>query len=446
MSEDPRGTRAGSQGRGRHGSPASPSARAELEITLEEAFHGSERQLTVERPERCPQCNGDGQHYVWVCDQCRGDGYRTREIRLTLEIPAGIRDGQTVKLTDESISDDALGETVLIDVSVADHDTFEREGDDIRYELELSPEQAATGETVTVPTLDGDVSVAVPARTEHGAVFRLEGKGMPRLRERGRGDQYVHVSLEDSADDHTATSSDLADDVFVGSAGENQPASQGRRAETADSSVSTSETTTTASEAPMTGSVDHESPTVDGRTETGAGAENGETADTAVDSTESSAEGTPTESSAEGTHTESERIEQLESALTRTRAEFKNYKKRSRKHQQQLEQRATEDLVTRLLDVRDNLNRALEEDSDDVEGLREGVELTLRQFDRILEDEQVTILEPAVGTTVDHQRHEVVNTVSSDEPAGTILEVFSPGYEMADTVLQPAQVVVSEGS
>ncbi|EFW92600.1 GrpE protein [Haladaptatus paucihalophilus DX253] len=141
-----------------------------------------------------------------------------------------------------------------------------------------------------------------------------------------------------------------------------------------------------------------------------------------------------------------EEVDDLEARLRRNRADFKNYKKRAKKRQKQLEKRATEDLIERLIDVRDNLRRAVEDEHEDVESLREGVELTLRELDRVFEDENVSQIHPESGEEVDPQRHEVMLRVESDHPEDTIADVYQPGYEMADKVLQAAQVTVSDGS
>jgi molecular chaperone GrpE len=141
-----------------------------------------------------------------------------------------------------------------------------------------------------------------------------------------------------------------------------------------------------------------------------------------------------------------ERIEELESRLKRTQADFQNYKKRAEKRRERMEERATEGLVERLLDVRENLKRALEEESDDVEALRDGVKMTLSEFDRVLDAEGVQEIEPDAGEEVDPQRHEVMMRVESDRPEGAIDEVYASGYEMGEKVLRPAQVTVSEGS
>ncbi|WP_435345301.1 nucleotide exchange factor GrpE [Haloarchaeobius sp. HRN-SO-5] len=140
---------------------------------------------------------------------------------------------------------------------------------------------------------------------------------------------------------------------------------------------------------------------------------------------------------------ESER-DDLKQRLVQKQADFKNYKERAKKKQDQIRDRATEDLVERLLPVRDNLNRALEQ-GEDAE-IREGVEATLRDFDRVLEDENVEEVAPKPGDDVDPQRHEVMVRVDSDRPEGDIVDVYRPGYEMAGKVIQTAQVTVSNGA
>jgi molecular chaperone GrpE len=133
----------------------------------------------------------------------------------------------------------------------------------------------------------------------------------------------------------------------------------------------------------------------------------------------------------------------LEERLKRKQAEFQNYKKRQKKQREKERARATEALVEDLLEVRDNLKRALEQG----EGadIRDGVEATFRQLDEILDGEGVDPVEPDPGTPTDPARHEVLLGVESEQPEGTVAEVHRPGYEMADKVLRPAQVTVSEG-
>ncbi|QLH84440.1 nucleotide exchange factor GrpE [Halosimplex pelagicum] len=139
-----------------------------------------------------------------------------------------------------------------------------------------------------------------------------------------------------------------------------------------------------------------------------------------------------------------EEVDELTEKLKRKQAEFQNFKKRMEKRREEETQRATEDLVTRLLDVRDNLKRALEQDED--ADIRGGVESTLRSFDDVLDGENVDVVEPEPGEDVDPHRHEVLVRVDSDQPEGAIAEVHRPGYVMAGKVIREAQVTVSDGS
>lgn len=138
-------------------------------------------------------------------------------------------------------------------------------------------------------------------------------------------------------------------------------------------------------------------------------------------------------------------VADLTERLQAKQAEFKNYKQRAKRKQEDVRERATEDLVERLLDVRDNLGRALDQDGDG-EGIREGVELTRKEFDRVLESEGVSEIRPEAGDDVDATRHEVMMRVDSDRPEGTVEDVYRPGYEMGGKVLRTAQVTVSDGS
>jgi molecular chaperone GrpE len=137
-------------------------------------------------------------------------------------------------------------------------------------------------------------------------------------------------------------------------------------------------------------------------------------------------------------------VEDLTERLQTKQADFQNYKQRAKRKQDEIRERATEDLVERLLDVRDNLDRALEQDGDG-DDIREGVELTKKEFDRVLESEGVTEIRPESGDDVDANRHEVMMQVESDQPEGTVVDVYRPGYEMAEKVLRTAQVTVSDG-
>ena len=136
-----------------------------------------------------------------------------------------------------------------------------------------------------------------------------------------------------------------------------------------------------------------------------------------------------------------EEVDELTNKLARSRADFQNYKKRSKKQQEKIKQRATADLVSQFTKVRENLVRALDQDED--ADIRPGVESTLEEFDSILDSEGVEIISPDLGGEVDPTRHEVMMRVDSDQPADTIADVYQEGYALDDQVLQAAQVTVS---
>ena len=211
-----------------------------LTIDLEEAFHGATKEVTLTRPtecdtcdgaghppdadvETCPQCNGrgqvqqvqqtplgrvqqtstcprcegEGELYSEDCADCGGDGVVREEATLSVEIPAGIRSGQSLRMEREGAPGENGGPKgdLLIEVDVDVGDRFERDGDDLRVNEAISFPQAVFGDTVEVETVDGTVEMDVPAGTQSGETFRLQGKGMPRLRRRGRGDLYVQVAV-----------------------------------------------------------------------------------------------------------------------------------------------------------------------------------------------------------------------------------------------------------
>ena len=125
-----------------------------------------------------------------------------REATLSVDVPAGIRTGQTLRMDAEGAPGEHGGPNgdLLIDVEVRDHPEFERDGDDLFHQHPISFPQAVFGTTVEVPTLDGTVEMDVPAGTQSGETFRLKRKGMPKLKERGRrrqryGDLYVQTQV-----------------------------------------------------------------------------------------------------------------------------------------------------------------------------------------------------------------------------------------------------------
>jgi molecular chaperone GrpE len=138
-------------------------------------------------------------------------------------------------------------------------------------------------------------------------------------------------------------------------------------------------------------------------------------------------------------------LETVESQLKRKQADFENYKKRAKREQERVREQAAADLVERMLSVRDDLDRALEDAATDDEAtVQEGVRMTLSEFDRILDAEGVDRIEPEPGDQVDPEHHEVIARVDGDTEPGTIDEQHRPGYRMHGSVLREAQVTVTD--
>lgn len=146
----------------------------------------------------CPDCNGTGKIIKEPCRDCRGTGKVRKSKTVEINIPAGIDDGQTIQLTGQGEPGSQGGPAgdLLITVRVRPHEMFKRRDNDIYLEMPISFVQAALGATLTVPTLDGAVEYDIPEGTQSETRFRLRGKGVPFIRGKGRGDQYVTVRVE----------------------------------------------------------------------------------------------------------------------------------------------------------------------------------------------------------------------------------------------------------
>ena len=225
----------------RNGPQRGESIRASVAVTFTEAAFGCEKEVSIERseqcasckgsgcapgttPEICPDCHGSGMVQVQQrtpmgvfassrpCQRCRGTGKiihqpcadcggsgavrKRKTIKVT--IPAGIDHGQTISLRGQGNAGKNGGPAgdLLITVMVRPHELFRREGNDVFCEAPITFRQAVLGATLEIPTIDGPVKYDIPEGTQTGTVFRLRGKGIPALNGRGRGDQYVTVTIE----------------------------------------------------------------------------------------------------------------------------------------------------------------------------------------------------------------------------------------------------------
>ncbi|MDD6612474.1 MAG: molecular chaperone DnaJ [Clostridiales bacterium] len=146
----------------------------------------------------CPNCRGTGKIIKKPCKKCRGTGQERRTRKLSVKIPAGIDDGQSVALRGQGgagINGGPAGD-VIVTVSIRPHPLFQRDGYDVWCEVPISYAQACLGDKLIVPTIDGKVEYTMPAGTQPGTVFRMRGKGIQAVNGRGRGDQFVKVTLE----------------------------------------------------------------------------------------------------------------------------------------------------------------------------------------------------------------------------------------------------------
>jgi len=210
--------------------------RYDLEITLEDAASGKDEKLRIPRLETCGECSGSGaekgtqaetcvtcqgsgqtryqQGFFSVmrtcgncqgrgkiirtpCPSCRGAGRVEKEKTIEIKIPAGVETGSRLRVTGEG--EDGVGGgpkgDLYIVIHVAEHESFERQGNNLYSAVPVTFAQAALGADLTVKTLEGEEPLKVPAGTQTGTIFRVKGKGMPNLGGRGHGDLFVAVTL-----------------------------------------------------------------------------------------------------------------------------------------------------------------------------------------------------------------------------------------------------------
>jgi molecular chaperone DnaJ len=146
----------------------------------------------------CPRCGGLGEVITTPCSTCRGEGRVTADKTYTVDVPAGVVDGSTLRLTRRGAAGPRGGSPgdLYVHLRVRAHDSYRREDDDLVTEVPISIAQAALGTTMSLTTLDGDEDLVVPAGTQPGHEFVLRGRGVPRLQGRGRGDLRAIVRVE----------------------------------------------------------------------------------------------------------------------------------------------------------------------------------------------------------------------------------------------------------
>jgi molecular chaperone DnaJ len=161
-------------------------------VRTQNTFLGSFQQATI-----CPTCHGRGKMPEKRCISCHGEGVTRRNKELTVKIPAGIDNGATIRLAGkgEAAIGGAKGD-LYVHVRVKHDRQFNRQGYDILSETKISMVQAALGTEVDIKTVDGEVTLKIPAGTQSGKVFRLSERGVPHVNGRGRGSHLVEVTVE----------------------------------------------------------------------------------------------------------------------------------------------------------------------------------------------------------------------------------------------------------
>jgi len=209
----------------------------DMEIDLEDAFRGTKKEIELRKMVVCPECNGQGGKSLKKCPTCQGSGYEqvrgsgffgiiiqqrpcsqchgrgeipeescaqchgqgrireTKKIKVT--IPPGIEDGQILKLTGQGEAAPYGGTAgdLFVNLYIRPHKYLERQEDNLYFDLVISFAQAALGDKIEIPTLDGQVKLKIPVGLQPGEMIKLKGKGMPRLYSRGRGDLIVRVQV-----------------------------------------------------------------------------------------------------------------------------------------------------------------------------------------------------------------------------------------------------------
>src|SRR5688500_4774154 len=169
----------------------------DIMVTLEEAFKGSTRTISVERGVTCDNCGGTGERNRRVCTTCGGAGRVHKTEQYQMRIPPGVSNGQKLRLAgrgEAGVGGGAAGDLYLR-VRFAKHPDFQVEGNHLVYEAALAPWEAVLGAQLSVPTLDGRVNIKIPAGTQNGRRLRVRSRGLPQ-RGGGQSDLFVVVRIE----------------------------------------------------------------------------------------------------------------------------------------------------------------------------------------------------------------------------------------------------------
>ncbi|MDQ6931550.1 MAG: DnaJ domain-containing protein [Candidatus Eremiobacteraeota bacterium] len=166
-----------------------------IELTLKDAFEGGRKSVSLQIEDFCPRCHGTGTDRGSLCPQCHGTGRVLQTKKFDVTIPKGVRLGQRIRLGGQGgagVSGGPNGDLFLV-VNLVDDAGYQRRGDDLYVDLPVSVYDLVLGGEVTVPTMSGQVTMTIPSGTQNNKVLRLAGRGMPKAKNGGAGDQYVRL-------------------------------------------------------------------------------------------------------------------------------------------------------------------------------------------------------------------------------------------------------------
>jgi molecular chaperone DnaJ len=167
-----------------------------IEVTLEEAYAGTQRTISLQVEEPCTACKGTGRIQNLPCSVCRGAGVVANIKRIEVKIPAGVNTGSRVRVAGKGQPGyGGPAGDLYLNITVLPHATLERHGDDIHVNVAVPLTVAVLGGEVQVPTLKGKLALKIPPETQNGRVFRLAGQGMPHLGKATRGDLLAKVNV-----------------------------------------------------------------------------------------------------------------------------------------------------------------------------------------------------------------------------------------------------------
>jgi molecular chaperone DnaJ len=166
-------------------------------VTLEEAYHGTSRTISLQMETPCAACKGSGMIQNLPCSACRGSGVVPDIKRLEVKIPAGVATGSRVRIAGKGQPSYGGGPSgdLYLKITVRPHEKFERHGDNLHVNIPVSLATAVLGGEVQVPTPKGKLALKIPPETQNGRSFRLKGQGMPHLGKSERGDIVAKVSV-----------------------------------------------------------------------------------------------------------------------------------------------------------------------------------------------------------------------------------------------------------